>query len=101
MQLAEVGDVLARGQALVDATCVGQHAQRAAYRDRFARGIQAAHAHFAAIGHPLVGDRRYGRADGAPRLMLHAWRLAFAHPVHGGMLRLQAAPPPALTPPGR
>jgi 23S rRNA pseudouridine1911/1915/1917 synthase len=42
-------------------------------------------AHFAAIGHPLVGDPTYG---GAPkyelsRQFLHAHRLAFAHPVSG------------------
>lgn len=52
--------------------------------------------HLAAIGHPLVGDRRYGGADGARRLGLHAWRLAFAHPVSGEPLRLQAEPPPEL-----
>jgi 23S rRNA-/tRNA-specific pseudouridylate synthase len=30
--------------------------------------------HLASIGHPVVGDRRYGGSK-APRLMLHAWRL--------------------------
>jgi 23S rRNA-/tRNA-specific pseudouridylate synthase len=30
--------------------------------------------HLASIGHPVVGDRRYGGAK-APRLMLHAWKL--------------------------
>lgn len=37
-------------------------------------------AHFYALGHPLIGDPRYGvRADQAafPRLLLHAWRLRF------------------------
>ncbi len=32
-------------------------------------------AHMSAIGHPILGDRLYGRAGSAPRLMLHAWRL--------------------------
>ena len=35
-------------------------------------------AHAAIIGHPILGDRLYGRAGSAPRLMLHAHRLAFA-----------------------
>ena len=30
--------------------------------------------HLASIGHPVIGDRRYGGAK-APRLMLHAWKL--------------------------
>jgi RluA family pseudouridine synthase len=46
-------------------------------------------AHLAAIGHPVVGDRRYGdresaRAEGEARrgrLALHAAELAFEHPV--------------------
>jgi len=31
--------------------------------------------HLASIGHPVRGDRRYGGSP-APRLMLHAWKLA-------------------------
>ncbi len=31
--------------------------------------------HLASIGHPVVGDRRYGSTVNAPRLMLHAWRI--------------------------
>src|ERR1700680_1110511 len=30
--------------------------------------------HLASIGHPVVGDQRYGGSK-APRLMLHAWKL--------------------------
>jgi 23S rRNA pseudouridine1911/1915/1917 synthase len=39
-------------------------------------------AHFAAIGHPVVGDSRYGGAarHGLCRQFLHSARLAFAHP---------------------
>lgn len=42
--------------------------------------------HMAAIGHPVVGDARYGTPDkrlGAGRFFLHAARLAFDHPVTG------------------
>ncbi len=39
-------------------------------------------AHFAAIGHPIVGDTTYGgeRKYGLRRQFLHAHRLAFSHP---------------------
>ncbi len=39
--------------------------------------------HLAAAGHPIAGDRRYGRQTvkvGCPRLFLHAHRLSFIHP---------------------
>jgi RluA family pseudouridine synthase len=39
--------------------------------------------HLYHIGHPIVGDDRYGKelpVGGAPRLMLHACRLVFRHP---------------------
>ena len=36
--------------------------------------------HFAEAGHPVVGDVKYGRAQGRSRLCLHAWRLSFVHP---------------------
>ena len=41
--------------------------------------------HLAAIGHPIIGDALYGprAAAPAPRLMLHACELRFAHPVDG------------------
>lgn len=31
--------------------------------------------HLASIGRPVVGDRRYGSKIGAPRMLLHAWKL--------------------------
>lgn len=43
--------------------------------------------HLASIGHPIVGDRRYGGAP-ASRLMLHAWKLE--HESIGSLV----APPP-------
>jgi 23S rRNA pseudouridine1911/1915/1917 synthase len=41
--------------------------------------------HMRAIGHPVCGDREYGRADvyGLKRQFLHAARLAFSHPLTG------------------
>jgi 23S rRNA pseudouridine1911/1915/1917 synthase len=51
--------------------------------------------HLSAIGHPILGDRRYGgggddaRGLGLERPFLHAWRLAFDHPVTGERIDLQ------------
>jgi 23S rRNA pseudouridine1911/1915/1917 synthase len=52
--------------------------------------------HLSSIGHPVVGDDRYGgarEAFGAPRQMLHAATLGFEHPRSGERLQL-AVPPP-------
>lgn len=41
-------------------------------------------AHLASIGHPIVGDRKYGaQTNPANRLALHAYYLAFTHPATG------------------
>jgi len=45
--------------------------------------------HFAAAGHPVVGDVKYG-ARPAPRLCLHARRLAFTHPFTGKAFAFEA-----------
>jgi len=51
--------------------------------------------HLASIGHPLVADELYGgaAAAGMQRQALHAWRLAFTHPVTGQALVFQAPLP--------
>jgi len=52
--------------------------------------------HMAAFGHPLVNDPVYGRRDPRvelPGQALHAWRLAFRHPVTREDLEFEAAPP--------
>ncbi len=55
-------------------------------------------AHFAAIGHPLIGDATYGGAEkyGLSRQFLHAHRLAFAHPVSGEALSFRSELPADL-----
>lgn len=55
-------------------------------------------AHFAAIGHPLVGDVTYGgeRKYGLERQFLHAHRLSFAHPVSGERLAFASELPADL-----
>ena len=52
--------------------------------------------HLQAIGHPILGDELYGSpeiAAAAPRLMLHAMFLGFAHPETGAWLAIDSAPP--------
>jgi 23S rRNA pseudouridine1911/1915/1917 synthase len=54
--------------------------------------------HMASIGHPLVGDTLYGGAPavGLSRQALHAFRLAFVHPVTQAPLEFRSAPPADL-----
>jgi 23S rRNA pseudouridine1911/1915/1917 synthase len=50
--------------------------------------------HMAAIRHPVVGDARYGTSDrrlGSGRFFLHAFRLAFDHPVSGARMEFSSA----------
>jgi 23S rRNA pseudouridine1911/1915/1917 synthase len=62
--------------------------------------------HFASIGHPVLGDRTYGRkieVEGRgkmkvffPRQMLHAELLGFIHPVTGQYLEFSVPVPPDM-----
>ncbi len=51
--------------------------------------------HMASLGHPLLADALYGGAPaaGMARQALHAWRLAFKHPVSGQPLVFEAPLP--------
>ncbi len=50
--------------------------------------------HLAAIGHPIVGDRTYGRPSALiARQSLHARRIAFAHPRSGERMEIEAPLP--------
>ena len=55
-------------------------------------------AHFAAIGHPLVGDSTYGGEEryGLSRQFLHAHRLSFEHPATGEPLSFDSELPADL-----
>ncbi len=60
--------------------------------------------HLASLGHPVAGDPVYGgtrRLAGTPlesarRQMLHAWRLAFTHPMEGRPVSVTAPLPPDM-----
>ena len=51
--------------------------------------------HMKHLGHPVCGDPIYGSPRGAkvPRLMLHAWSLAFTHPATGQRMSFTAPLP--------
>lgn len=55
--------------------------------------------HMAAIGHPVVGDARYGVPDkrlGSGRFFLHAFTLAFTHPATGERVEFDSPLPEDL-----
>ena len=52
--------------------------------------------HLRAIGHPILGDALYAPAEvlaGADRLLLHAARLRFAHPVGEAAIEVESVVP--------
>ena len=57
--------------------------------------------HMASIGHPIVGDEKYGsdavrelfKSQGLNRMYLHAHTLAFTHPLSGQAVSLKASVP--------
>ena len=61
--------------------------------------------HLAHVGHPLLGDEKYGdyqlnkalEKEGHKRMFLHAFQVAFKHPADGRALRLEAQVPGAFT----
>ncbi len=61
--------------------------------------------HLAHLGHPVLGDDRYGdfelnrrlRKEGLKRMFLHAASITLAHPLTGEVLAVEAPLPPELT----
>lgn len=85
----------------------GTRAARLALRLETGRTHQI-RVHLASLGHPIVGDRLYGRGRDAQlpaaaaailapaeRILLHARHLAFTHPITGMPMAFDV-PPPAL-----
>lgn len=54
--------------------------------------------HMQDLGHPVVGDGRYGPEEANPlgRLALHAFKLCFYHPVTGQSMQFETPYPPAF-----
>lgn len=61
--------------------------------------------HLAHLGHPLVGDEKYGHYElnklldktEFKRMFLHAFRISFTHPVDGSRQRVEAPMPQAFS----
>jgi len=53
--------------------------------------------HLSEQGHPVAGDRKYGKNDGYPALALHARSIAFTHPVSGKRLFFETGVPDLFT----
>lgn len=50
--------------------------------------------HLADIGHPIIGDKKYGKPDDSyRRLALHANSLTFKHPASGKMMAFESSIP--------
>lgn len=49
--------------------------------------------HLAFIGHPILGDAKYGRDNNFSRLALHAKYLGFLHPVSGKFIEFSSEMP--------
>jgi 23S rRNA pseudouridine1911/1915/1917 synthase len=67
-------------------------------RIRLTTGLQnQIRVQFLAIGHPVVGDRKYNSDEAAERrisrVALHATRLDFVHPRSGEIVALECGPP--------
>jgi tRNA pseudouridine32 synthase/23S rRNA pseudouridine746 synthase/23S rRNA pseudouridine1911/1915/1917 synthase len=54
--------------------------------------------HLAGIGHPIVGDTKYGKEDEEqPRMALHARSISFKHPFSGKQLTFESEVPTFFT----
>jgi tRNA pseudouridine32 synthase/23S rRNA pseudouridine746 synthase/23S rRNA pseudouridine1911/1915/1917 synthase len=53
--------------------------------------------HFAEMGHPVVGDTKYGRKDKVRRMALHACAISFLHPWNGRKMDFEIDIPPFFT----
>ena len=49
--------------------------------------------HMKELGHPVLGDAKYGNKKGFPRLALHAYHLEFIHPKTKKMISLKTKMP--------
>jgi 23S rRNA pseudouridine1911/1915/1917 synthase len=49
--------------------------------------------HLAFIGHPILGDKKYGKNDEFPRLALHAQYLGFIHPTTAKFVEFDSSLP--------
>ena len=57
--------------------------------------------HMKSLGNPILGDPIYSRISKqkikVERLMLHAWKLGFSHPITGAQLEFKSDLPKAFS----
>lgn len=100
---ARIG-VAAGGRAAATAFEVRERFERATLVEAIPRTgrTHQIRVHLSSVGHPILGDARYGgggdqaRALGLTRPFLHAWRLAFDHPMTGARIDLEEPLPQDL-----
>ena len=52
--------------------------------------------HLSYLGHPILGDKTYGKKENFSRLALHAKDLGFIHPSTGEFMKFQSPLPPEM-----
>jgi 23S rRNA pseudouridine1911/1915/1917 synthase len=74
---------------------LGQHGKRSLLELQLETGRKnQIRVQLAALGHPIIGDRKYGATtDPARRLLLHSYELSFSHPVSGAPMKFVSTPP--------
>jgi 23S rRNA pseudouridine1911/1915/1917 synthase len=50
--------------------------------------------HMKHLGHPILGDEKYGRRESFPRLALHAQSIALTHPITKAYIEFSCPTPP-------
>jgi 23S rRNA pseudouridine1911/1915/1917 synthase len=91
-------------EAVTEWTMLGEHQSCALIQNRLLTGrTHQIRVHMKeALGHPILGDPIYGHPSRqkvpTPRLMLHAWKLAFQHPIHDQPMSFEAVIPPEFEP---
>ena len=92
--------IRAEGKRAVTHYVLREHLGKAASELEFTLETGRTHqirVHMATFGHPILNDPVYGKIDARvdlPGQALHAWRLAFKHPVTGEPLAFETPPPP-------
>jgi 23S rRNA pseudouridine1911/1915/1917 synthase len=91
-------------EAVTEWTKLGQHQGCAFIQNRLLTGrTHQIRVHMKeTLGFPILGDPIYGHPSRqkvlVPRLMLHAWKLAFQHPIHDQPMSFESAIPPEFEP---
>lgn len=94
MQVVQTRPGVKQGRAITDYIVRERFAKATLVEARLLTGrTHQVRAHFAHLGHPVMGDRLYGGKAAAPHHMLHSSYLEFIHPVSQKKLKFRSPPP--------